>query len=340
MKCPDREDGTGRVFQFKRSTLRRSPILAEFFDSPDHLSGCNMVLTFLLDPAVCLEIAYKYLDEGPDVFQQTILRVQLTMRYKLVDRSLILVRLYSLAQRLALPLLTDMAYGVLTEGDHQLTASDCITLSSLIFKKEGICDRKLKEWCICRIRDHVPQLQESTFWQEFMWGMDVELGQRWIQLLEETLVHREIVEDVMEDQGMHAPSRLSFSQQRSPHSSTTVKSKEEDFEEILDKMKQRQAAVDKEWDATEELATSLGFAGTHAKVVRFFGEPSPPAGLKKEDSWHKGMSPSRSSLFSPGVDKARFVMGFLGTEDQRNRAETLASPTKSPRKRFWASSAE
>ncbi len=33
VKCPDREDGTGRVFEFQRSTLKRSPTFAHFFDS-------------------------------------------------------------------------------------------------------------------------------------------------------------------------------------------------------------------------------------------------------------------------------------------------------------------
>ncbi|KAL8695550.1 MAG: hypothetical protein Q9224_003361 [Gallowayella concinna] len=349
VKCPDREDGTGRVFRFQRSTLKRSPTFADFFDSPDYLSGCNMVLTFLLDPAVCLEIANKYLEEGPDVFQQTILRVQLTMRYKTVDRSLILVRLYSLAQRLALPLLTDMAYGVLTEGDHLLTASDCITLSSLVFKKEGICDRKLKEWCICRVRDHLPQLQQSEFWDEFLWGLDVEFGQRWIQLLEEPPIIVETVDEAAEAPDANHALRPSLSQQPSPRSTSSAKTKEQAFQEILDDIKQREAAVDKEWDATEDLAMSSGFAGTHAKVVRFFGsvESPPPAGLKREESWPKGMSPSPSSMFSPEVDKAKFVMGFPGTEDQHygnpsmNRTDATASPTKSVRRlRFWASSSE
>ncbi|KAL8807258.1 MAG: hypothetical protein Q9200_004734 [Gallowayella weberi] len=349
VKCPDREDGTGRIFQFQRSTLRRSPTFADFFDSPDYLSGCNMVLTFLLDPAVCLEIAHKYLEEGPDVFQQTILRVQLTMRYKIVDRSLILARLYSLAQRLALPLLTEMAYGVLTEGDHLLTASDCITLASLIFKKEGIYDRKLKEWCICRIRDHLPQLQQSEFWDEFLWNLDVELGQRWIQLLEEPPIVLETADEAAEDPDAIHTLRPSLLQQPSPRSTSSSKTKEQDFQEILDDIKHRSAAVDKEWDTTEDLATSSGFAGTHAKVIRFFGtvESPPLAGLKREESWPKGMSPSPSSNFSPEIDKAKFVMGFPGMEDQHYgnpgmiHRNSMASPTKSARGlRFWASSAE
>ncbi|KAL8777836.1 MAG: hypothetical protein Q9213_007680 [Squamulea squamosa] len=350
VKCPDREDGTGRVFQLQRSTLRRSPAFAQFFDSPYYLHGCKMILTFLLDPAVCIEIAYKYLEEGPDVFQQTILRVQLTMRYKLVDRSIILVKLYSLAHKLGLPLLMEMAFGVLSEGDHQLTPSDCITLSSLIFEKKGIFDRRLKEWCICRIRPHVSQLRQSTFWQEVLWNMDPELEQRWSYLLEEEISpHLNTVDGAVEDQSLRPPSNQSLSGNPSPSSSSTVKSKEEDFQEILNNIKQHEEAFDREWDTTEALAASSRSHGTTSKVVRLLGplEPSPPVGLKREESWPKGMSPSPSFLFSPGLDKARYVMGYPGTEDpgqqsgrySMNGNTPVPSPTKSARRlRFWAPS--
>ncbi|KAL8924683.1 MAG: hypothetical protein Q9172_002585 [Xanthocarpia lactea] len=350
VKCPDREDGTGRVFEFQRSTLKRSPTFAHFFDSPNYLHGCKTILTFLLDPAVCIEIAYKYLDEGPDVFQQTILRVQLTMRYKLVDRSIILVKLYSLAQKLALPLLMDMAFGVLAEGDDQLTASDCISLSSLIFEKRGVFDRILKEWCICRIRTCVPELRQSRFWQEVLWDVDTELEQRWSCLLEEEILRRlDAVDEALDNQRLQPPSHQSPSGNPSSRSSSTSKSKEEAFEEILDDIRQHEEAIDREWDTTEALAASSRSHGTSSKVLRLLGplESSPPVGLKREENWPKGMSPSPSFLFSPALDKARYVMGYPGTGDvghQNGRSSMsgstpVTSPTKSARSlKFWATS--
>ena len=347
VKCPDREDGTGRVFHFQRSTLKRSPTFAQFFDSRYYLHGCKMILTFLLDPALCVETAYKYLEEGPDVFQQTILRVQLTMRYKLVDRSIILIKLYALAQKLALPLLADMAINVLAEGDHQLTVSDCVTLSSLIFEKRGVFDRKLKEWCISRIRNFVPELRQSTFWQEVLQNMDTDLEQRWSYLLAEEVSSRlDTVDEVGEDQRLlSAPSR-SPSGHPSPRSTSTVKSKEEAFQDILEDIRLHEEAFDREWDTTEALAASSRSHGTSSKVVQLLGPPesSPLVGFKREENWPKGMSPSPSMLFSPGLDKARYVMGCPGTDEQNGRysmsgSTSVASPTKSARRlRFWASS--
>ncbi|CAO1597704.1 hypothetical protein XANCAGTX0491_001503 [Xanthoria calcicola] len=347
VKCPDREDGTGRVFHFRRSTLRRSPTFAQFFDSRYYLQGCKMILTFLLDPAVCIEIAYKYLQEGPDVFQQTILRVQLTMRYKLVDRSIILIKLYSLAQKLALPLLADMAFGVLAEGDHQMTVSDCITVSSLIFERRGVFGRKLKEWCICRIRDFVPELKQSTFWQEVILNMDTELEQRWSYLLDEEAGSRlDKVDEAVEDQGMLSAQTQTPSRNPSPRSSSTVKSKEEIFQDILEDIRLHEEAFDQEWDTTEALAASSRSHGTTSKVVRLLGplESSPKVGLKREENCPKGMSPSPSMLFSPGLDKARYVMGYPGSEEPSGRCSMtvntpITSPTKSARRlRFWTSS--
>ncbi|CAL8575697.1 hypothetical protein XPA_001605 [Xanthoria parietina] len=347
VKCPDREDGTGRVFHFRRSTLRRSPTFAQFFDSRYYLQGCKMILTFLLDPAVCIEIAYKYLQEGPDVFQQTILRVQLTMRYKLVDRCIILIKLYSLAQKLALPLLADMAFGVLAEGDHQMTVSDCITVSSLIFERRGVFGRKLKEWCICRIRDFVPELKQSTFWQEVVFNMDTELEQRWSYLLDEEAASRlDKVDEAVEGQGMLSAQSQTPSRNPSPRSSSTVKSKEEIFQDILEDIRLHEEAFDREWDTTEALAASSRSHGTTSKVVRLLGplESSPPVGLKKEENWPKGMSPSPSMLFSPRLDKARYVMGYPGSEEPGGRCSMtvnthITSPTKSARRlRFWTSS--
>ncbi|KAL8649245.1 MAG: hypothetical protein Q9226_005659 [Calogaya cf. arnoldii] len=347
VKCPDREDGTGRVFHFQRSTLKRSPTFAQFFESRYYLHGCKMMLTFLLDPAVCIETAYKYLEEGPDVFQQTILRVQLTMRYKLVDRSMILIKLYSLARKLALPLLADMAFNVLAEGDHQMTVSNCVTLSSLIFEKRGVFDRKLKEWCICRIRSFVPELRQSTFWQEVLWNMDTELEQRWYYLLEEEIPSRLDADDeAAEDQGLLSAPNQSPSGNPSPRSTSTIKSKEEAFQEILEDIRLHEEAFDREWDTTEALAASSRSHGTTSKVVRLLGplESSPPVGLKREDNWPKGMSPSPSMLFSPGLDKARYVMGYPGSEETSGRysmtgSTPVTSPTKSARRlRFWATS--
>lgn len=337
IKCPDREDGAGRNFNFRRFVLRRSPTLAKFFDSPYYLRGCDMRLTFVVDPAVCLDIAYKYLEEGPDIFQQTILRVQLTMRYKLVGRSVILIRLHALAQKLALPGLMNMAFGVLIEGDPQIKAADCITFSSLIFARMANFDRRLKEWCINHVTRYLPELEHLTIWQEVLWKADLELPQRWAQLLEAKGSRLHTVDQGVEDKEMNAVIKNGALEVPSPHSASTVASKEQSFQDVLDEVAQGNGMTEEteeEWEITEALCASSERRGTSGKLNRLLGmyEKSPSAGLKREESWPRGMSPSPSSLFSPGIDKAHFVMGYPGTTDQveKNRRSSFTSATPLP----------
>ncbi|KAI4174982.1 MAG: hypothetical protein LQ343_002009 [Gyalolechia ehrenbergii] len=340
VKCPDRDDGAGRNFQFQRSVLKRSPTLAKFFESPYYLPGCEMRLTFVVDPAVCLEIAYKYLEEGPDIFQQTILRVQLTMRYKLVDRLIILVRLHSLAKKLALPGLMDMAFGVLSEGGPQIRAPECITLSSLIFAKTANFDRKLKEWCIDHVTRYLPQLEHSQLWQKVLWKADLELAHRWKQLLDTKGSRLGTVDEGAEDSEMNtimANKKYVGLQVPSPHSASTAASKEQSFQDILDEVAQgkvKPELTDEEWDITEALCASSPHNGNQDKLVRFFGDENVPSAsdLRREGSFSQGLSPSPSSLFSPGLDKAQFVIGWPGMPDRgdRNMRSSFSSSTPLP----------
>ncbi|KAL8825824.1 MAG: hypothetical protein Q9170_007646 [Blastenia crenularia] len=344
VKCPDREDGAGRNFEFRRSVLKRSPTLAKFFESPYYLHGCDMRLTFVVDPAVCLEIAYKYLEEGPDVFQQTILRVNLTMRYKLVDRSVILIRLYPLAQKLALPGLMDMAFGVLSEADPQITATECITFSSLIFARMANFDRKLKRWCIDHITRFQPELEHSTIWQNVLYKADRELSERWAQLLEAR--HQPHLATVSEDsEPKERPPTATYIplQFSSPHSTSTARSKEQSFQSVLEEVIHKHtttAESDEEWETTELLSASAKPHGNMDKAFRVLGrdDKSPTtSGPQRTRSRPRGMTPSPSALFSPGSQKAQFVMGFpgMGERDRRSsssRRTLLMSPTKGSRK--------
>ncbi|KAL9025684.1 MAG: hypothetical protein Q9196_005536 [Gyalolechia fulgens] len=346
VKCPDRDDGAGRNFEFQRSVLKRSPTLAKFFESPYYLPGCEMRLTFVVDPAVCIDIAYKYLEEGPDIFQHTILRVQLTMRYKLVDRLIILVRLHSLAKKLALPGLMDMAFAVLSEGGPQMRAQDCITLSSLIFAKTANFDRKLQEWCVDHATRYLPELEHSQLWLDVLWKADVELAHRWAQLLDTRRSRLDTVDEGAEVSEMHtfmANKKYVGLQVPSPHSASTAASKEQSFQDVLDEVAQgkvKPELTDEEWDITEALSASSPRMGNKDKLARFFGDRNIPSAteLRREESFSRGMSPSPSSLFSPGADKAHFVMGWPGMPDpvDRNVRSSFSSanplPTSTRRK--------
>ncbi|KAL8946456.1 MAG: hypothetical protein Q9222_007148, partial [Ikaeria aurantiellina] len=349
IKCPDREDGAGRIFRCSCSTLRRSPTFAKFFDSPYYLHGCNMNLTFVVDPAVCIDITYRYLEEGPDVFQQTVLRVQLTMRYKLVDRSIILVRLYALAQKLALPGLMDMAFGVLREGEQQLQASDIISLASLVFARTMSFDVKLREWCLTHVQKCLPELKESLTWREVLYKADSELPQRWSMFLEEEIARLRAVNGGVGDGEMHRLiDRMTSGTVKNDSSSTTA-NKEQAFQHVLDEFAHQSEETDDEWDASEDLLASSENHGTSSKILRLLGPlgPSPPNKLRKEMSVSHSLSSGPGSPFSPGIDKARFVMGYSGTPSAEEKLEScmrtsmsnpnpLPTPTKSARKlKLW-----
>ncbi|KAL8709626.1 MAG: hypothetical protein Q9220_005718 [cf. Caloplaca sp. 1 TL-2023] len=349
IKCPDREDGAGRNFQCSCSTLRRSPTFTQFFDSPYYLHGCNMILTFIVDPATCIDIAYRYLEQGPDIFQQTVLRVQLTMRYKLVDRSIILVRLYALAQKLALPGLMDMAFGVLGEGDQHLQASDIVSVSSLVFARTMGFDMKLRDWCFMHVQKWFSGMRESLIWREVLHKADPELLQRWSVLIDEEAARLKAVNGGVEDGEMHRLIDCMTSGAATNDSSSTTTSKEQAFQDVLDEFAHRSEETDDEWETSENLLASSENRGTSSKILRLLGDlgPSTPSKLRKEMSVSHGLTSGPGSPFSPGIDKARFVMGYPGSPLAEEKADCyngtsmsytnpLPTPTKSPiRMKLW-----
>ncbi|KAL8761582.1 MAG: hypothetical protein Q9203_007640 [Teloschistes exilis] len=301
LKCPDREDGTGRHFLFDRSVLRRSPVFAEFFDSPDYLPGCNMLLTFMVDPAVCFDIMYKYLKDGADIYEQTILRVQLTMRYQLVDRLIILVRLYALAQKMRLPILTAMALGVLKDADTHIGPLECVTISSLVFSPLGGFDHVLRDWCFEHVKENYADLKPSFLWHETMWKTDVELPRRWSDLVEET------------DARLYAGSNNTMLQHEKsastspPLGNTPSTNEAQDYQDLIDEVLKEQAEEGSPSDGelSVDLPPFLPNRGNAGKIAQLLGTsagspPHPP----------RYSSASAMPAFSPGFNKAHSVMGF------------------------------
>ncbi|KAL9577231.1 MAG: hypothetical protein Q9212_006497 [Teloschistes hypoglaucus] len=301
LKCPDREDGTGRHFLFKRSVLRRSPVFAEFFNSPHYLHGCNMLLTFMVDPAVCFDIMYKYLNDGADMYEQTILRVQLTMRYQLVDRLIILVRLYALAQKMRLPILTAMALGILNDPDTHISASECVTISSLVFAPLGGFDHVLRDWCFEHVKDNYDDLKPSFLWHETMWKTDVELPRRWSNLVEET------------DARLYADSNNTiFQHVKSPSTSpplgnTPSTNEAQDYQDLIDQVLQQQAeeGTSSDGELSVDMPPYQPNRGNAGKIAQLLGTSagSPPNRPRYSTA-------SAMPAFSPEFNKAHSVMGF------------------------------
>ena len=184
IKCPNLRDGTGRTFSVPRSILSRSPTFAAFFRSANYLHGSRTLLTFMSDPAACFEIVQQYLTEGPAVYTRVRLRVFVTIRYKLLDRLLVLIRLHALAHKLALPELESWAYDTIVELDRYVKPENCITLAGLVFASKAGFQPNIKSWCLGHIAKSFYLLRDNKEWRDLLWLLDVELFMRWEQWVE------------------------------------------------------------------------------------------------------------------------------------------------------------
>lgn len=183
IKCQDPQDDVGRSFNMKRSSLLRSPSLNEFFRSEDYLHGCKMTLTFE-DPAACFHILKTYLDEGPDCYTKTRLRIYITLHYKMMDRFVILGKLYLLAKRLALGGLMNIAYENIVEGEQSITPPICFAMAGLVYDPKAEFDKPLKDWCLKHVGGHFFALYDmDDWWTELEHQLEPELGHHWAKLI-------------------------------------------------------------------------------------------------------------------------------------------------------------
>ncbi|KAL8743681.1 MAG: hypothetical protein Q9190_003985 [Brigantiaea leucoxantha] len=368
--CPNDDQGTPKWFQVKQSVLRRSPTLASFFNSPDYVHGCNMTLELYLDPAVCFEIVKQYLEEGPDVYRSDRLRVRITMRFKIVDRFQVLLRLHLLAQKLALPGLAEMAYTTLVFCEKMMDTQICVMVCSIVFDKDLRFDEDLKDWCMRCVGVHMKELKHSPEWRDLLWKVDNDLPKRWARMLHANSVLMEKadheIEDLLNEQLMkEAPDATSrnYSSGSRRSSQETIKSK--NVRQELDKItEERQQADEEEVEEDDEDCLknipSLGFdsspSTTSTESIR--SRPSPTfqpnieklermLGIngitqdkpKQHEPW-SSLSADREQY--PGMEspKAREVMGIptpplVGAEESQ-RKSSMDTPTKSRmRKRLW-----
>ena len=162
-----------------RSILSQSPTFAAFFQSPDYLHGSRTLVTFMSDPAACFEIIQQYLTEGPESYTKTRLRVFVTIRYKIMDRLLVLIRLHALTHKLALPALESMAFDSIVELDRYVKPEHCITLASLVFTAKAGFQPSIKSWCLGHVAKSFHILRDNTEWRDLLWLLDVELFMQW-----------------------------------------------------------------------------------------------------------------------------------------------------------------
>ena len=168
----------------KRSSMMRSPLFVKFFQSEDYLHGCKMLLTFLNESPACFQILKSYLDEGPDRYTKTRLRVHITLQYQMIDRFLILGRLHLLAKKLALQGLMNMAYETIVDGERSITPAICFAMATLIFTPEVGFEKLLKDWCLKHVSNHFFALYEmNDWWKEVVHQLEPDLGRHWAKLV-------------------------------------------------------------------------------------------------------------------------------------------------------------
>lgn len=184
VKCQDADEVSSCGITMKRSSLMRSPLFVEFFRSEDYLHGCKMQLTFVNESPACFDILKYYLDEGPDRYNKTRLRVHVTLHYQMVDRFLILGRLHLLAKKLALGGLMNIAYETLVDGEQSITAADCRAIAILIYTPEAAFDKVLKDWCLKHVSNHFFALYEmDDWWTAVVHQLEPDLGRHWAKLV-------------------------------------------------------------------------------------------------------------------------------------------------------------
>lgn len=304
VKCPDTPDGTGKVIEVKRSSLLRSPALAKLILSTYYLEGCDMIITFLHDPAVCFEIVKNYLNEGPDRYTRTRLRVYLLVRYKVIDRFLIHGRLYLLAKKLSLPGLMEIAYECLEEAERLMTPSHCVTMTSLIFGIKFGFDKRMKDWCMKHVGIHFAVLHMTTEWNELVPNLDPDFRKKWAKLVLANVAILTAIEEEADDKALEEMiHQMEQAHQGSVVSAIEGSTNEMSFEEVISQVlsETKDEPFDEDWEDMELQTIEDKAAGAKAK-----SKPGAVKASRRARPWTKSRIPVPNTRSA----KARELMGI------------------------------
>ena len=153
-----------RDFIITRSNLARSPVFQKFFQSDHFAPHCDLLIAFRLDPAAVFDIVKHYLEQGPELFDTTILNVYVHTRYRTMDQIILLVRLCRMAHNMGLWCLHNMAYNLLVNSNRLIDASILPILAKLIFATGANYHQSVRAWCLSHARHHFLQLKDSKDW--------------------------------------------------------------------------------------------------------------------------------------------------------------------------------
>ena len=266
-----------------------------------------MYITFMSDPAACFQIAQTYLDEGPDMYTKTRLRVHVTMNYRIVDRFIILIRLHSLATKLALPGLMDMAYEVIIEGERLITPSFCIAIASVVFSPDAGFDGLLKDWCLKHVGYHFIALKDIKEWNDNLKVLEPGLDEQWSKLMGANSAILAAIEEEADEKTLEKAISSMLAEGQG-NAISVIEREEMTVEEFIRKVKEdERGESDDDWEDVEELLGEEDQSSRDKKAREMLGLT--PAKDKGPAPKEISMSKSRSIVTSETA-KARTVMGL------------------------------
>ena len=137
------------------------------------------------DPAAVLDIVIRYLDQGPELFDTTTLRVYIYRHYTTLARIVVMVRLCKVANNLGLWYLHEMAFGILEDGSRDITAHMLPTVANLVFAVKANQHTCVKEWCLGHIGHHFLDLKDDENWSRCLTVSEEELSLQWNKMIQQ-----------------------------------------------------------------------------------------------------------------------------------------------------------
>lgn len=154
--CPGEVGGDlTRNFLMKRSSLQRSEVLNQFFQSKSYRFGCGMTLHFYNVPGICFGFVKDYLEMGTDRYTLAQMKDDISDYYSSEGKRIqIFARTYKCARQLELGGLKSMAWEAIKDEESALTVENIISLTSLIFANQAGFGHELKDWLLEHIKKH------------------------------------------------------------------------------------------------------------------------------------------------------------------------------------------
>ena len=174
------------MFKARRRDLERSPTLRTFFTTAHYTPNCDFLISFTQDPAAVFAIVNRYLEQGPEIFDATRLKVDVYRKYKTNDRIIVLIRLCRLAHSLGLWYLREMAYNILVDGNRFIEVAFIPTLASIIFNGIANHHHTIEDWFWVHASHYFLELQESDEWAKSLQMCDV-LRQHWEKMVKQNM---------------------------------------------------------------------------------------------------------------------------------------------------------